>query len=152
MKKIWLTLILCNIGLLACQEEPKKQVAQEPKKDTTATNPKTDEKKEVNLLVGKWQSVDDPRNFVEFTEAGIFKEINGNDALLDSPYNFDKSCKDYGKEAQTQPDKVGCFTVKDKDETFKYLILKLTDANLDYTMLGGRGNVLAYKKVTAEKK
>ena len=151
MKKIYLTLILSNMGLLACQE-PQKQATQEAKKDTVAAKIQPDEKKEIKLLVGKWQAMDDPRNFVEFTENATFREINGNDVLLDSPYIFDKACKDFGKEAQSQQKKVGCFSVKDKEEVFKYLILTLTADKLDYTMLGGRGNVLAYKKVTDEKK
>ncbi len=135
---VFLTIVL--IGFQACQPENKKQTAQKPKKATASTA--LDSKR----LVGKWQSTEDPRNFVEFTEWGTFKEINGTDVLADAPYTLDSTCAEKNK-----PD-LGCFGFKDKDGEWKYSFIKITPDALAYTQIGGAGNTLSYKKVKDEQK
>ena len=84
---------------------------------------------DLSLLIGEWESVDDEKSQIEFTE---FEKIDYYDSEKTSEGLFDVLAENK-------------LVVNFDDELFEYSIIKLTDGELQLTYLP-RGNTLKYKR------
>lgn len=162
--------------LLACQntkentekkEDTKAQTETPTEKETSAEKEKTVDKEKPKAkktppkspnnasgkakLMGKWQSLEDPTNLVIFSPNNTDDpNISGIMAEGTRKVTFtlcEKDCQEYFK----NQDGLTCdgmgFRIVEDGENIDFCIYTLTDSKLEYTMLGGRGNTLSFKKV-----
>lgn len=136
------------MSVMACnnQASPTKEG-----ETTTSTSPTSAEtKKPAGLPSGKFQSTEDPLAVIEFKD-GRFIETNDGEVLVDFPYDYDptcENCKSQFQEGTSAGEKhKGCFKYVDTDETYAYIIYTLSNDIIEYSMIGGRGNTLSYKRI-----
>lgn len=149
-----LTLLFTSF-LASCGKEASKKT--EDKKDSTekstqTSTPKTEEKttkSTMDLLQGKWQSIDDSKSFVVF-ENNLRKDIyDGEKSIEDEVFVLSDECQNpLDKEANKERN-----PPKEKDKYIScvktdmcWYILELDDKTLSLSYMG-RGNTLTYKKV-----
>ena len=97
------------------------------------------------LLIGKWQALDDKNNFLVF-DKNERKEIGGGMTSWDSePYVLSNKCMNEGdKENGIEPEKDKYISCVESD-----LCWYIISVNKDFLTLSymGRGNTLKYKRV-----
>jgi len=89
-------------------------------------------KQNESLLIGKWKSLDDEKYVVEFKGNKKIDYYTGK-KMSEGIFSFDEAKKS--------------LTVTDKNEIFKYSVIKLSKNTLELMYLP-RGNILRYKKIS----
>jgi hypothetical protein len=106
--------------------------AANPASDTLATNQQNNPSSDMaNLLQGKWQSMEDPKNSIEFKGGRKFEYYEG-EQPSESTFRF--NC-----------DTLESVDLADPSFTYRYLV-ELHEDRLDLIYLE-RGNTLRYKKI-----
>ncbi|MCU0439913.1 MAG: hypothetical protein MUC49_18670 [Raineya sp.] len=122
------------------------------KVDSSTSTPKTEEKttkSTLDLLQGKWQSIDDSRSFVVF-ENNLRKDIyDGEKSIEDEVFVLSDECqnpldKKVNKEKKLPKEKDKYISCAKSDMC--WYILELDDKTLSLSYMS-RGNTLTYKKV-----
>ena len=129
-------LLLCFLlGLfMSCQ------TATEKTKELDAVKAKI----EVNKLLGKWQSVTNPKNVIEVTNDRMYSYYDGLKLADESLTVYDNCiarCIPEGVE------KMPCMVTDGKQAQNCFEVLELTDKKLSYALLGGDRQVRKYQKM-----
>ncbi len=96
------------------------------------------ENKMAESLIGAWQSTEDPNSEISF-EDGIFTSLYEGKVVERFPYQFYAHCPEICEPVGDTPS----FSVFGQDLVC-YAIVSVGDKNLEISMIGGRGNTLAY--------
>ena len=112
----------------------------------TATENANDKvaKIEVNKLLGKWQSVTNPKNVIELTNDRMFSYYDGL-KLADESLTVYDNCI-----ARCIPEgvaKMPCMVTDGKQAQNCFEVLELTDKSLSYALLGADRQVRKYQKM-----
>ncbi len=118
--------------------------AQDKSETLIATN--TPNISEVKKNIGAtWQSIDDPKSVVVYSEDGTYKEIYDNQVLGSGNWELATSLK--GTTYENLGDGIYLKQVTSgAPESFFYAVLSIDEKNLVLSYLS-RGNTLAYKKI-----
>lgn len=93
-------------------------------------------------LQGSWQSMDDPGVVVEFSGTQ-FAEHYAGEASLRGTASVVDDCSDGTPSADGRY----FLVASDGDQPYCYAIVELTETELAYSMVGGRGNTLRFVRV-----
>lgn len=137
---------------MSCSSEDKQET-QQAESDVEVTEvqentspPEEAESKEETedmLLVGIWQSLDDPTNFMEFTDTDLnWSPGSGNPET--EPYQLSKNCLNESNEFAIELQDPEYISVKKSD--LCWYIVSLDENNLELAYVG-RGNTTKYEKV-----
>ncbi len=152
------------IGWIACGGSGKQNESAPQDAETTLAVKATEAEEAVilpdmpktnaQLLQGTWQHEEDKTNFLVFEKhvsddkQGIRKEIaDGMDEWDQASYIIGDSCEcdTFGPPMEPEKEK---FITCPKDEMCWYIVSVDEDA-LQLSQIGGRGNILVYKRVTS---
>jgi hypothetical protein len=91
-------------------------------------------------LQGAWVSTEDPKSEL-LIENGMYVEIYDGQEISRTPYHYFPTCP-----AACNPvDKLPCLAVMGQDDIC-YSVIDASGKNLSISMIGGRGNTLAFKR------
>jgi hypothetical protein len=92
------------------------------------------------MIVGKWQSMDDPKSFEIFTDKALAISEYGGKKLMTEHYrvSYNEHDKSYLL-SRSEP--------KSDADAMVYSIIKMDNNIMELSLLSGRGNTLRYKKV-----
>lgn len=115
------------------------------------TNP-TDGAAAPSLPEGQLVSMDDPASSIEFRDGKFIESYDGK-LLGTYAYVFDPACANcsaaFPEGADAGAQGHGCFSYTDAGESFCFIIVDKSADAIEYSMLGGRGNTLRYKRPVA---
>lgn len=139
------TMVLSIASCAGNAENAKKDQPSTPKQETKQTT-KTNN---MELLQGKWQSVDDKSNFVIF-ENNHRKEISaGMDQWDDEEFILSDRCTNEGDKTAEEARETDRYISLERSDMCWYII-EISDKKLSLSYVG-RGNTLTYKKVKSTK-
>lgn len=123
--------LLCN--LWACQN------------NEATTNPSDDQVKiDLEKLLGKWQSVKNPKNVIELTTTRMYAYYDGlklSDESLTIYHNCISRCMPAGVI------QMPCLVTDGKKAENCFKLLELTDKKLTYALIGNEDNLLQFHKM-----
>ncbi len=143
---------LIALFLISCSAENKQETQQTESdtaitevQETASTTEETEQVEEAKnmLLVGIWQSLDDPTNFMEFTDTDL-NWSPGSDTSETEPYELSKNCLNASNEFAIELQDPQYISVKKSD--LCWYIVNMDENNLELAY-AGRGNTTRYKKV-----
>ncbi len=131
-KTTFFTLLLAVFGVfMACQEAPKKMEGA----------PKSPQ---MNQLLGKWQSVDNPKTKIELTENRMFSFYDGL-KLSDESLLVYQECQARCLPVGMKP--MPCFVTDGKRAENCFKVIELTDKKLTYAKIGQEEKVMKFQKM-----
>jgi hypothetical protein len=153
MKKFLLIPVLCTSLFFGCGNGGENK--QEASKDTTKTEANAPSKTSeasgdaLTRMQGKWQSVDDAKNVIEI-KGNKMTTIYDNDTKnvsvedIDFSQNCQKECSMNG---DIDLKGTTCFMTKGQFDASCFNLDHLDDKTLEYSMIGGTGKPLRFKKI-----
>ena len=131
---LFLPLALLIASLICCQTSTNSSKSE---KDSLA-------KIEVNKLLGKWQSVNNPKNIIEMTKSRMFS-YHGDLKLADESLTIYENCIAYClRDGEAQ---MPCMVTDGKQAQNCFEILELTDKKLSYALIGGDRKIFKFQKM-----
>ncbi len=144
-----ISLFLTTIIIVSCNNEnktdkenlPQVQTSVEMNKDSSAENFNTT----LQLLQGKWQSVDDKKSYVIFENNNRIDFKEGDESTTTEPFSLsDKCSNESNKNAEIEVEENKYITCLNSDMCWYILKLDQSELSLSYM---SRGNTLTYKRV-----
>jgi len=131
-KTTLLAVLFAFLGLFTgCQEAPKA-VAKTPKG------------LQMNQLLGKWQSINNPKMKIEMTETRMFS-FHGDLQLADESLMIYEECQARCLAIGMKP--MPCFVTDGKRAENCFKVIELTDKKLTYAKIGNEDKVLKFQKI-----
>lgn len=153
MKKICLRYPVCFlcllIGLAACQNGPKSQLAPENTGTTidTALVARPDGQDLLKLLRGKWLSETDSAYQLEITDSLVVHRYEGR-VQQETRIEIDAACSSRDCTVEGLPNDGWCFVEKDASGSVQcMLVLKCDEKILHLRPLGAANPQLSFKKI-----
>ncbi len=129
MNKLFLVLLL-GLGLLTgCASETT---------DASSTTADANE----TVLEGRWRSADDSKSVIVVSGESFISIYDGS-VVSEETVEYFATCPDVCMEGLD----MACFMVKGEFDATCYAIVSVTENELQYSMLGGPGNTLTYRKI-----
>jgi len=94
------------------------------------------------VLEGRWRSADDSKSVIVVSGESFISIYDGSVVSEDTVEYFEK-CPNECMEGLD----MACFMVKGEFDATCYAIVSVTENELQYSMLGGPGNTLTYRKI-----
>lgn len=127
----------------------KKEETTQKTTESTAEAPKTDTSKGdiIASLQGKWQSLDDSKNVIEIKGNDFITIYEGKEVSkesLEASAETNKTCA-----AASSVDLAGqsIFMTKGQFDASCFSLIHVDAKSLEYSMVGGTGNSLKFKKI-----
>lgn len=129
---LFLSYVFLTTIFLSCQN-----TASESTKDTAV-------KVDLEILLGKWQAIDNPKTVIELTETRMYSFYDGlrlSDESLMIYHNCVSKCVPTGME------QMPCLVTDGKRAENCFELLELTDKKLTYTLIGQKDKIFKFKKM-----
>lgn len=141
----FLTLCACSSSNKSDQQQtaPEEKATLEPSLEFTSSTKSNENQVESTSLVGIWQSIDDPTNFMEFTETELIW-LSGTPDTVREPYQLANKCLNASNEFAIELNESKYLSLAKSD--LCWFIVNLDENNIEMAYVG-RGNTLKYKKV-----
>ena len=144
--KYLISLTLTSLLFLSCSQENKTDELENDSISVSEAEPSKVPKGNnyAELLIGKWQSVDDPKHTLEFTSK---KRISfyGTEKSTEEVYALAQTCQNSSDQKESQSsEKSAYLSVEESDMC--WFIVSLSSKKLELSYVG-RGNTLIYNRV-----
>lgn len=99
---------------------------------------------DLDILIGKWQAIDNPKSMIELTQTRMYSYYDGlklSDESLMIYHNCVSKCVPKGME------QMPCLVTDGKRAENCLEILELTDKKLSYALIGQKDKVLKFQKM-----
>ena len=130
--KLFLPYLFLLTIFLSCQSS-----ASESAKDTVV-------KVDLEKLLGKWQSIENPKTVIELTERRMYSFYDGL-KLADESLMIYHNC--VSKCVPTGMQQMPCMVTDGKRAENCFEILELTDKKLTYALIGKKDKILKFQKM-----
>lgn len=140
-----LIFIACSSGNQSEQQQPVSEPTSKLIEEKSQPAASDQEESISSLLPGIWQSLDDPKNFMEFTETEL-KWSPGSSDENTEPYQVSKNCLNSSNELATELSDPKYLSVEESD--LCWFIVNVDENNLELSYVG-RGNTLKFRKVAS---
>lgn len=143
--------IFCLGLTLSCGS--KSEPATEQKAEQTASlmteTPKTDSSKGdiIASMQGKWQSLDDSKNVIDIKGNNFITIYEGKEVSKEDLDTSAESFKTCAASSNTDLSGQKVFIAKGQFDATCYVLLKVDEKSLEYSIIGGTGNTLKFKKI-----
>ena len=145
--KLFFIPLLSVAFLVSCGTKTEK--TEQKTAESSAAAPKTDTSKGdiVASLQGKWQSLDDSKNIIEIKGNDFITIYDGKEVSkesLEASAETNKTCA-----AASSVDLAGqnIFMTKGQFDASCFSLIHVDEKGLEYSMVGGTGNTLKFKKI-----
>lgn len=123
--------LLFLFGFISCKNESVS-------KDTGTV------KIDVDILLGRWYAINDPNNIIELTKDRMFS-FHGDLKLADESLVIYQNCISKCVPEGVIP--MPCLVTDGKMAENCFEVLELTAKTLSYSLIGGKGKVLKFKRM-----
>jgi len=138
--------ILTLLTLIACNNRPAAHDAGDLDTGNVPADANATLAPELfNDLRGRWQSVEDPKNIIVIQDSRFINYYDGAEVSNEELQVF-QQCEGPCAAGQDLGD-MACFMTKGETDTICYALVSLDEQNLEYSMIGGAGNTLQFKRV-----
>ena len=107
-----------------------------------ATEDTADAEVNETVLEGRWRSADDSKSVIVVSGESFISIYDGS-VVSEETVEYFAKCPDECMESLD----MACFMVKGEFDATCYAIVSVTENELQYSMLGGPGNTLTYRKI-----
>ncbi len=145
--KLFFIPLLSIAFLVGCS--PKTEKTEQKTAENAEAAPKTDTSKGdiVASLQGKWQSLDDSKNIIEIKGNDFITIYDGKEVSKESLEVSAETDKDCAAASSVDLKGQKIFMTKGQFDASCFSLIRVDAQSLEYSMVGGTGNTLKFKKI-----